>query len=101
MIVMKKTNLMMNTSLIGQNTSILKIPSSDSETPKAYKDIESNADLLVNQQQHINESLEEKKRRLFKWSYYEKVMLPLTFIKEKLLQNTNIIRFFSLFCDFT
>lgn len=28
-------------------------------------------------------------------------MLPLTFIKEKLLQNTNIIRFFSLFCDFT
>lgn len=48
MIVMKKTNLMMNTSLIGQNTSILKIPSSDNETPKANKDIESSTELLVN-----------------------------------------------------
>lgn len=56
---------------------------------------------MVNQQQHITETLDEKKRRLFKWSFYEKVMLPVTFIKEKLLQNTNIIRFLSLFCDFT
>ena len=27
--------------------------------------------------------------------------MPLTYIKEKLIQSTNIIRFFSLFCDFT
>jgi hypothetical protein len=37
---------------------------------------------LVHQQQHIHESLEEKKRRLFKWAYYEKIMLDLTKIKE-------------------
>jgi hypothetical protein len=56
---------------------------------------------ILDQQLHINESVEEKKFRLFKWSYYEKVLLPLELIKEKLLQNTNTIRFLGLFSDFT
>jgi len=56
---------------------------------------------ILSHQLHINETVEEKRFRLFKWSYYEKVMLPLEYIKEKLLQNTNTIRFLSLFSHFT
>jgi hypothetical protein len=76
---------------------ILKAP----DSPKKHEKSQEQDSDWCQQQQHIGESLEQKKRRLFKWSYYEKVMLPLGLIKEKLLQNTNVIRFLSLFCDFT
>ena len=33
-------------------------------------------------QRHIHESVAEKKRRLFKWNDYEKVMLPLDLVKD-------------------
>ena len=33
-------------------------------------------------QRHIHESLAEKKRRLFKWNDYEKVVLPLELVKD-------------------
>lgn len=56
---------------------------------------------ILSQQLHISETVDEKKFRLFKWAYYERVALPLEQIKEKLLQNTNTIRFLSLFCNFT
>lgn len=36
-------------------------------------------------QRHIHESLTEKKRRLFKWNDYEKVLLPLELVKDQLL----------------
>ena len=29
------------------------------------------------QQQHVNETLEEKKRRIFRWNAYERIMIPL------------------------
>ena len=35
-------------------------------------------------QRHIHESLTEKKRRLFKWNDYEKVLLPLELVKDQL-----------------
>lgn len=34
------------------------------------------------QQRHIHESIEEKKRRLFKWNDYEKIMLPMESVKD-------------------
>ncbi len=40
---------------------------------------------MTQEQAHIHESLEEKKRRLFKWGYFERVQIPISFIKEKLL----------------
>ena len=48
-------------------------------------------------QKHIHESLAEKKRRLFKWNDFEKVMLPLDLVKDQLLQCNNVIKFMSLF----
>ncbi len=33
-------------------------------------------------QRHIHESLADKKRRLFKWNDYEKVILPLDLVKD-------------------
>jgi len=52
-------------------------------------------------QRHIHESLAEKKRRLFKWNDYEKVMLPLDLVKDQLLQCNNVIKFMSLFNSFS
>ena len=51
-------------------------------------------------QRHIHESLPEKKRRLFKWNDYEKVMLTLDIVKDQLLQCNNVIKFMSLFNSF-
>ena len=47
-------------------------------------------------QAHIHESLEEKKRRLFRWNNYEKIQLPLDLIKDQLLQCNNVIKFLSV-----
>ena len=51
-------------------------------------------------QRHIHESVIEKKRRLFKWNDYEKVLLNLELIKDQLLQCNNVIKFMSLFNSF-
>ena len=51
-------------------------------------------------QRHIHESVEEKKRRLFRWNGYEKIMMPLNFVKDKLLECNNVIKFLSLFNEF-
>ena len=52
-------------------------------------------------QRHIHESLEAKKRRLFKWNDYEKVMLSLKLVKDQLLRCNNVIKFISLFNSFS
>ena len=51
-------------------------------------------------QRHIHESIAEKKRRLFKWNDFEKVMLPIELVKDQLLQCNNVIKFMSLFNSF-
>jgi len=51
-------------------------------------------------QRHIHESLEAKKRRLFRWNDYEKILLPLDTVKDQLLQCNNVVKFMSLFNSF-
>ena len=52
------------------------------------------------QQRHIHETLDEKKKRLFKWNNYERVMIPLDTIKDGLLRNRNVLKYLSLFSEF-
>ena len=47
-------------------------------------------------QPHVTESLQDKKRRLFKWNNYEKIQLPLDLIKHQLLRSSNVIKFLSI-----
>ena len=47
-------------------------------------------------QPHVSESLQDKKRRLFKWNNYEKIQLPLDLIKHQLLRCSNVIKFLSI-----
>lgn len=51
-------------------------------------------------QQHVHETLDEKKRRLFKWNSYERVMIPLEQIKDCLIRNKVVLKYLSLFSEF-
>jgi len=46
------------------------------------------------------ETLDEKKRRIFKWTSVEEVKLPMDFVKTQLLKYPNVIKFLSSFHDF-
>jgi hypothetical protein len=46
------------------------------------------------------ETLAQKKARLFKWSNFQNIKIPLDTVKQQLLKNTNFIRFCSLFENF-
>ena len=37
---------------------------------------------------------------MFRWNDYEKIMMPLNFVKDKLLECNNVIKFLSLFNEF-
>ena len=73
MMVMKKPNSLIasGSTLSGQKQCLIKLEKDASPTKNPGQD-EAPAE-YVHQQQHIGETLEEKKRRLFKWQYYEKV----------------------------
>lgn len=47
-----------------------------------------------------HESMEEKKERVFKWTYYQTVKFTQEAIKETLLQNINVLRFLNLLESF-
>lgn len=46
------------------------------------------------------ETLAQKKQRLFKWNHFQNVKISLDVVKQQLLKNTNFIRFVSLFENF-
>lgn len=46
------------------------------------------------------ETLVQKKNRLFKWNQFQNVKLDIDFVKQQLLKNPNFIRFISLFENF-
>lgn len=49
---------------------------------------------------HEEETLAQKKQRLFKWNHFQNVKISLDVVKQQLLKNTNFIRFVSLFENF-
>ena len=49
---------------------------------------------------HLNESLEDKKDRLFKWNLYQNVKLTQDLIKDSLIENLNVLRFLNMFETF-
>jgi hypothetical protein len=49
---------------------------------------------------NIDETLVQKKKRLFKWNNFQNIKIPLDDVKKQLLKNTNFIRFISLFENF-
>lgn len=52
-------------------------------------------------QPHVQEeTLAQKKARLFKWNNFQNVKISLDIVKQQLMKNTNFIRFVSLFENF-
>lgn len=49
---------------------------------------------------HQQETLEDKKDRLFKWNNYQNVKLTQEYVKETLIESMNFLRFINLFETF-
>lgn len=47
-----------------------------------------------------DETLAQKKQRLFKWNHFQNVKLDIDFVKQQLLKNANFVRFISFFSNF-
>jgi hypothetical protein len=49
---------------------------------------------------HDDETLAQKKQRLFKWNHFQNIKLDIDFVKQQLLKNANFVRFVSFFSNF-
>lgn len=57
----------------------------------------SNTQYSQSEHDQTQETIEEKKERLFKWNYYQRIKIPNEYIKKVLIQDVQVLRFIGMF----